>query len=154
MKPEDLRDEVAIELEQMEATVKELLSLVKDISGREPTVREKTAAAAFLAQFYNGVENILKRICNYHNHPLPAGDTWHIELFKLFCAPPHPSLPVLFDETLATTLAPYRRFRHVAFHGYGVQLEWSRMAEGVRKVENIFSQFRKSLADYLTTIET
>jgi hypothetical protein len=36
-----------------------------DVASREPTVREKTAAAAFLAQFYNGVEIILKRISRY-----------------------------------------------------------------------------------------
>jgi hypothetical protein len=40
-----------------------------------PTVREQTAAAAFLAQFYNGIENILKRISIFYEVPLPTGDT-------------------------------------------------------------------------------
>ena len=70
MKPAELGEEIAVDLEALEATVNELLAL------RRETVREKTAAAAFLAQSYNGIENILKRISRCH-----------IELF--FCATGH-----------------------------------------------------------------
>jgi hypothetical protein len=152
MKPADLCEEIAVELEALEATVNELLALHEDVAGREPTVREKTAAAAFLAQFYNGVENILKRISSYHTVPLPTGDTWHIDLFERFCSPPDAPLPTLFDESLAAALAPYRRFRHIAFHSYAFQLDWSRMAEGVAGVHEVFSQIKASLSTYLQTI--
>ncbi len=149
MKLAELGEEITVELEAIEATVKELLALQRDVAHREPTVREKTAAAAFLAQFYNGIENILKRISRYHNVPLPAGQTWHVDLFQRFCSPSHPDLPILFDEALASALAPYRRFRHIAFHGYGFQLDWGRMVEGVANVQQVFSQFKASLSDYL-----
>jgi hypothetical protein len=43
--------------------------------------------------------------------------------------------------------------RHVAFHGYGFQLEWGRMAEGVARIQNVFSQFRSSLSDYMKSIK-
>jgi hypothetical protein len=152
MKPAELGEEIAVELEALEATVDELLALQRDVAHREPTVREKTAAAAFLAQFYNGIENILRRISRYHNVPLPTGETWHVDLFQRFCRPSHPALPALFDEALASALAPYRRFRHVAFHGYGFQLDWSRMAEGVVNLQDMFSQLKAVLSDYLATI--
>ncbi len=119
MNPAELREEIVVELEAMEMTVSELLALQQDMVEREPTVRENTATAAFLAQFYNGLENILKRICHFHGVPLPTGETWHIELFQRFSAPADPGLPQLFNEALASVLAPYRRFRHVAFHSYG-----------------------------------
>ncbi len=153
MKPTELGEEIAVDLEALEATVNELEALRRDVAGREPTVREKTAAAAFLAQFYNGIENILKRISRYHDVPLPTDETWHVELFQRFCLPSHPDLPALFDEALAPALAPYRRFRHVAFHGYGFQLEWSRMSAGVTSVQNVFSQLKASLSDYLESID-
>jgi hypothetical protein len=153
VKPDELCDEIAIELEALEATVDELLALQRDIAHREPTVRERTAAAAFLAQFYNGIENILKRISRYHNVPLPTGETWHVDLFQRFCSPSHPRLPTLFNETLASALAPFRRFRHVAFHSYGFQLDWSRMAEGIARVQGVFSRFKASLSDYLKTLD-
>jgi hypothetical protein len=90
MKAAQLREEIAVELDALARTVDELLALRQDITDREPNVREKTAAAAFLAQFYNGVENILKRISRYHNVPLPTGETWHIDLFQRFCRPSNP----------------------------------------------------------------
>jgi len=150
---EELEEEIAVELEALESTVSELLSLQGDVASREPTVREKTAAAAFLAQFYNGVENILKRISRYHNVTIPSGETWHVDLFQQYCSPIKPDLPTLLDKPMSSALAPYRRFRHVAFHGYGFQLEWERMAEGVAMIQNVFSQLKSQLSDYLESIK-
>ena len=145
----DLEQELSVELDALQTTADELSALQHDVAGREPTIREKTAAAAFLAQFYNGIENILKRISRHHGVPLPTGETWHVELFRHFCQPAYPGLPLLFDDALALALAPYRRFRHVAFHGYGFQLDWSRMAEGVANVQNVLDQIQVALSDYL-----
>jgi hypothetical protein len=75
---------VGVELEALEAIVQELLSLQADVADREPTVREQTATAAFLAQFYTGVENILKRISAYHNVPVPTGETGMWTSFGVF----------------------------------------------------------------------
>ena len=66
MTVDELREEIGIELESIGNTVRELASLRTDLGTREPTIREKTAAAAFMAQFYGGVENILKRICRFN----------------------------------------------------------------------------------------
>ena len=44
----------------------------------------------------------------------------------------------LREEVAVELVAPYRRFRHVAFHSYGFQLDWSRMAEGVANVQSVF----------------
>jgi len=150
---EELEEEITVELESLESTVNELQSLQGDVVGREPTVREKTAAAAFLAQFYNGVENILKRLSRYHNVAIPSGETWHVDLFQLYCSPIKPDLPTLLDKVMSVALAPYRRFRHVAFHGYGFQLEWERMAEGVAGIQNVFSRFKSSLSEYMESIK-
>ena len=65
MTPGDLREEIAIEAEALEATLTELASLHQDVGGPGPTARELAAAGLFLANFYNGIENILKRICRH-----------------------------------------------------------------------------------------
>lgn len=148
-----LRDEIHIELESMNAIVGELIALQLDLEKREPSVREKTAAAAFLSQFYNGLENILKRISCYNGVPLPDGETWHIELFQRFSSPAYSGLPELFNTQLAAKIAPYRRFRHVAFHSYGFQLDWMRMKEGVDNIHKVFNQIKSSLAKYLKSVE-
>ena len=148
-----LREELSIELEMMGTAVAEAVSLLNDsLDVQEPTVREKTAAAAFLAQFYGGIENILKRIHRYHGIPLPTGDAWHIEIFKRFCNPPHSPFPVLFDASLAADLAPFRKFRHVVYHGYGFQFDWSRMKDGLGSVEGVYSRFSSAVAGYLSKL--
>jgi hypothetical protein len=153
VKASELRVQVEIELEGMAVVVNELVSLQRDVDSREPTLREKTAAAAFLAQFYSGLENTLKRISQYHDIEIPSGDNWHIELFQRFCAPVLPGLPVLFSETLAVHLAPYRRFRHVALHSYGFQLDWERMQEGITALPVVFVAVQDTLFRYLRFIE-
>lgn len=152
MTSDELKKEINIELELIETVLQELALLRKDAGGREPTVREKTAAAGFMAQFYGGVENILKRINHFYGIPLPSGDTWHIDLFKRFCKPPYKLLPILFDETLELSMAPYRKFRHVVHHGYCFQLDWDRMKEGLENIDEVFSIFKAKLFDYLRTL--
>ena len=146
---EELREEISIELEYIETTVREATDLLNDVSMRKPTVRELTAAAAFLAQFYGGIENILKRIHRYHNIPMPTGDARHVEIFNRFCVPPFLPFPILFDELLATDLLPFRKFRHVVHHGYGFQLDWDRMRGGLEKVDDVHSRFVSSVSNYL-----
>ncbi len=149
----ELCEEISIELEMMGTVVSEAVSLINDLASKEPTVREKTAAAAFLAQFYGGIENILKRIHRYHGIPMPVGDSWHIDIFKRFCSPPYTPFPVLFDNELAADLSPFRKFRHVVYHGYGFQFDWERMKEGLGIVENVYSRFATSIADYMTKLK-
>lgn len=152
MSGDELREEINIELELMETIVKEIDSLWQDVAEREPSIREKTASAAFLAQFYGGVENILKRIHRFQGLQLPSGDTWHTELFLRFCTPPYAGLPHLFDDTLALAMAPYRKFRHVVYHSYGFQIDWERMNAGIEHVGKVFSKFKARLAEYLLTV--
>jgi len=153
MTTDELRKEISIDLDLIDTLLQELASLHKDISGREPTVRERTAAAAFMAQFYSGIENILKRVSYFYSVPLPVGDTWHIDLFKRFCSPQYGSLPILFDESLASAMAPFRKFRHVVYHGYGIQLDWERMKEGLVNIYDVYSRFKTKLSAYLNEME-
>ena len=127
MTSNELIEEIRIELDNIEIVLQELDCLYKDVKSSEVSMRNKTAAAAFLAQFYGGIENILKRISLFCNVSLPAGNSWHVELFKRFCDPHVKPLPLLFDKALSEDLAPFRKFRHVVHHGYGFQLDWDRM---------------------------
>jgi len=150
--PADLRAEIDIELEAVGKVLAELSSLHADIGNREPTVREKTAAATFLAQFYGGIENILKRISKFHKVPLPTGESWHFDLFERFCTPSYSPLPALFDNSLKAGLSPFRRFRHVVYHSYSFELEWERMKEGIEKAPEIFSRFSGKVEDFLKSL--
>ena len=148
MTADDLRAEIDIDIEAIETALEKLAALYADVGDRRATVREKTAAASFLAQFYGGIENILKRISLFHNMPLPASKTWQMDLFKRFCIPSYRSLPELFDEFLASGLSPYRRFRHVFYHSYSFELEWERMKEGIERAPHLFALFKEKVLKY------
>lgn len=152
MSPEELTRDVRAELELMAETVEEAARLAEDAHGRSPTVREKTAGGAFMAQFYSGVENILKRLCRFHDAERPGGGAWHLELFEWFCAPARAPLPALFDEALAERLAAYRRFRHVVRHSYGLQLEWNEMEGGLEQLSEVFADFRRTVLLYIDSL--
>ena len=145
MTSDELIEEIRIELENIEIVLKELACLYEDVKSSEVSLRNKTAAAAFHAQFYGGIENILKRISRFYGVSLPSGNLWHVKLFRRFCKPPLEPLPLLFDKALSEDLAPYRKFRHVVHHGYGFQLDWDRMQEGIERSHEIFARFKTSI---------
>jgi hypothetical protein len=140
-----LREEISIQLELMEGTLREIELLQMDLGSRKPTTREVAAAAAFLADFYTGVENILKRISRCYGVAMPLGEDWHMELFNRFCEPEFYGLPIIFDHQQKKVFAAYRSFRHVMHHGYAMQLDWERMAEGVKQVNAAYTPFRAKL---------
>jgi hypothetical protein len=148
----ELSEEIAIEIEMLQEIVRELQALRTELGDKEPTVREKAAAGAFLAQFYGAVENILKRISRFHAVPLPTGDTWHMEIYKRFCSPGLFGLPVLFDDQLSVSMSAYRKFRHVVYHGYVFQLDWNRMREGIDNIDAVSKRFTANLERYLESI--
>ena len=154
MNPNDLREEIAIELEAMKQTLDELTALLHDVTGRQATTRELAAAGLFLANLYNAVENILKRICKYHSVDIPAGPNWHMELARSFSDPPNQALPTLLNEKLARDLAPYRQFRHVVHHGYGFQLKWQDMLPGINGAKDVMSRFQKAVEAHLKAIDS
>lgn len=64
----------------------------------------------------------------------------------------HDPLPLLFDDSLARDMAAFRKFRHVVYHGYGFQLDWGRMQEGMANIASLFHRFTASLQGYLITL--
>lgn len=152
MKPTELAEQLDIEFEAIQLTVDELSSLCEDVSGREPSVRELAAAGLFLANFYNGIENVLKRICRFHEIDIPMASDWHVELTKAFCDPPAEGLPLLLNRQLADDLAPFRQFRHVVHHGYGFRLRWSDMLPGVAGAGEVFARFKAAVENHLREI--
>ncbi|MFQ5865798.1 MAG: hypothetical protein ACE5IW_11275 [bacterium] len=153
MNYEELCEEITIEFEALDIIVAELIQVHDEYQEGKPSIREITAAGAFLAQFYNGIENILKRFYKFSGQSLPQGFDWHIALFKAFCDPPTENLPLIFTNELETKFVPFRRFRHVVHHGYGFQLDWDRIKPGIEEIQSIYSQFKKVVKLRLTELE-
>jgi len=152
MNAQKLREVIELELSLMQATVVELTALAARLKNEEPANIEKAGAGACLAQFYGGVERILVRVCKDCNVPIPTGGDWHQQLFRMFGDPPTEGLPALIDSRMEEALLPYRKFRHVFVHGYGVMLDWSRMVDGVKSAEAVFRAFAERVEQYLGSL--
>ncbi|MBM4041278.1 MAG: hypothetical protein FJ290_22475 [Planctomycetes bacterium] len=152
MNATELRQEIELEFDAIERTLAELASLSSDTTGRAPTTREVAAAGLFLANFYNGVESVLKRIRLFHGIPMPSGPTWHLELLKGFCDPPREGLPLLIAAPLEGKLAPYRRLRHVVHHGYGFRFQWEQIQPGIDAAASVFQELREAVVKHLESL--
>jgi hypothetical protein len=145
----ELRVEVEIELGHLRRIAGELDQITAEVrGGLEPDLRLRTAAGAFLQQFYNGVENVLRRFARFYEVALPEGEHYHAELLARF-AELSSRLPPLLDRELFAELDRYRSFRHVFRQAYGFQLEWSRFEEGVAHAADVFGRFEARVQEAL-----
>lgn len=46
-------------------------------------------------------------------------------------------------------MAPYRKFMHVVYHGYGFQMYWDRLSVRIENISDVFNKFRVKLDEYL-----
>ena len=136
----DLVNEINIELKNMEIIVNETVNLIRTIGNDNPDNIQKTALAAFASQFYNGVENILKRIIKYYNLQMPKGEDWHIQLLKMFSPNSNYDINIKFNLELYNFLNDLRRFRHYFFHGYSINIDFQILKESL---EDFFQMFEK-----------
>jgi hypothetical protein len=148
-----LRKEVLLELDELSAVASEIDSLLNDTQDRTGTVRECTAAGGFLAQYYGGIENILKRFVKALDGELPSGDEWHIRLVGMFAEGTTSGMPVLFGKPLATTLGQLRRVRHVVRNAYGRELTWDRLVPAMQASTQILPQLRTAFLSALDTLK-
>ncbi len=145
MLDEQFRAEILLELENLDQLCKEVHKILEHSKTHSPDNISKAALGTYLAQFYNGIENILKRIAKGKEVTLPKSEQWHRELFLMFCDNGHKELPVLFEGSLVSDMTAFRKFRHVVFHGYSFTLDWEIIATGAERIDTIFGDFKEAL---------
>ncbi len=97
--------------------------------------------------FYNGIENILKRISKEYYLTMPKGESWHKELLVLSFNPPKGKIPIL-NQGIVERLHPYRNFRHRFISGYGFQLRGEKMLDLVDNIEPLWIDIKKAISDF------
>ncbi|GAB1350973.1 hypothetical protein MASR1M107_31880 [Ignavibacteriales bacterium] len=136
---------IRIEVETIENILNEINGIIREYSDSEPDIRIKAALASFIAQFYNGVENIMKRIMKINGRTLPKGENWHAELFNQFIESDDPNTPVLFRGPDVLINKKLRKFRHIVYHGYSFRLEYELMKSNVMGLQDSFKSFVQNL---------
>lgn len=148
MKNQELIDEINNEINYLDISINLIIELNKMIANNEPDNIQKAAMNQFIAEFYNGIENILKRICKLNNFPIPYGEDSHIQLFNLFIANSNNNLPVIFIPKVADEFKKIRKFRHFVIHGYSFKVDWSYLKDSVANIEPTYQIVKKEILHY------
>ena len=148
-----LKVEVESDLSDLERIVAEINSARDDIGSTLPEFRDKAAFGSFLHSFYNGVENILKRVAEEVDHSVPVGEAWHRALLRHMTNPVEGVRPpVLHGETM-NALGPYLGFRHFFRHSYTFEINWSKLRPLVENAESVLRKVKMDLETFLGELE-
>ena len=143
----ELKEDVLDEERAIEETLERLSIVRNQFSAQEKDYSVEPAMGTYLMNFYNGVENIIKRISKGYYLTMPKGANWHKELLILSANPPQGKIP-LFSQNIVEKLNPYRNFRHRFVSGYGFQLKAEKMLELVDNIEPLWSEIKLAISNF------
>jgi len=147
----DLKEDILDEEKAIEETLERLCRIRNSFNSQKEDYLVEPAMGTYLMNFYNGIENILKRICKEYYLILPKGESWHKELLILSYKPPEGKIPIFNRETIER-LAPYRNFRHRFVSGYGFQLNGEKMLDLIDNIDPLWIEIKKSINEFLERI--
>ena len=126
-----------------------VLSKIKEIKSCEATEINTAALAVYLMNFYNGIENIMKRIAKDYYENMPKGADWHKDLLKRSCS--RNGKKALFSKETTDRLYDYLTFRHYFVHGYGFKLKWAEMKALADNAEALWMDIKSQLAEFMSS---
>lgn len=136
-----LKEQCEAEFENIDSVVAELFLLAKPDKSKY-SVAELAAIATFLHNFYNGVENILKRILYATGAELKNTSTWHKDLLQSAHA------AAIISNDLYNNLSNYLSFRHYFVHAYSFTLRWDELRPLVSGLAETLAQVKAAANDF------
>ena len=143
-----LQSEINQEILSLEALLRELETLKPRLAQKEISNLDLRAAGSILHDFYNGVENIFRRVAQELNGGLPAGEDWHKQLLTDMSLDVKGVRPPLVSEDLKLKLQKYLGFRHIFRNVYGFHLEQEQIKAMVKEFPRILSWLRREIAAF------
>lgn len=139
--------------EDLDRILNEAERCLEDLSNREPTYLELRGAADIAHDFYNVVEHFFERVAVEMNGGMPAGADSHVQLLRRMTREVETIRPAVVEESLASRLHEFLRFRHVFRHGYGFSLEWAKLVPLLQGSQELAEELRRQLDAFVISIE-
>ena len=142
-----LKECIDSEFENIQTVISELEKVVLPRKNVYSTV-ELAAIATFLHNFYNGAENILKRIFVFQKLEIKPSPTWHKDLLE------QAEKIGIISSALHDSLMGFLSFRHFFVHSYCFSLKWDQIAPLASSGREVSDYFINSVSEYLKQIES
>lgn len=143
----ELREDVLDEEKAIDETLGRLCEVRNKFDSQTKDYAIEPAMGTYLMNFYNGIENILKRISKDYYSSMPTGPSWHKELLALSTNPPEGKIAI-FNHDIVEMLHPYRNFRHRFISGYGYQLKGEKMLELINNAELLWTDIKTAISGF------
>ncbi len=147
----ELKEDVLDEEKAIDKTIEKLCRIRGKFDPQEKDILIEPAMGTYLMNFYNGIENILKRIAKEYYLITPKGNSWHKELIVLSYNAPEGKIPIL-NQALSEGIVPYKNFRHRFVSGYGFQLKGEKMLELIDNVESLWGDIKKAISEFFNRL--
>lgn len=146
----DIEDELArlAQLEQVFASVRDKL----DLAPEQVSAYDRGAIGYLLHNFYNGCENIFRRIAAFFENDI-GPDTWHADLLRRMRLEIQGYRPAVIDEQLYRLLDDFRGFRHVFRNAYSFELDWERERLVARRFERAADLMQGQVRAFLARLD-
>jgi hypothetical protein len=146
-----LREQLVLERQLLHRQLDELRALRSACAKQPPSSVERSALAVMLHSFYNGIENLFKRIAVAYDGGIPGGSAAHRDLLDLM-ARGTPLRPQVISESLRDALDPYLDFRHMLRHAYSFHLDWEKMATLVMDCDSVLVRIDAEIEVFLNSL--
>jgi hypothetical protein len=123
------------EIENIDNVVK----LLKNKKNKKLNSFELAGLGVYLHNFYNGLENIIKRVLEFKKIKVKESPFWHKELLL------EAVKQNIIDDELHNYLLNYLTFRHYFIHGYAFKLEYLKLKNLMKDIDLVYSKFKKDV---------
>jgi predicted nucleotidyltransferase len=149
-----LIERIVDERKKIEGTIKEIAIELQKIEEAPIQYRRNIefTIARYIVDFYNGMENIFRRIALDIDLNIPDGRQSHKDLLVQMAEPRKERPPVISSKNVVI-LDTFLRFRHVSTHIYGYELDYEQTEILAKQVGELFSCLADELDAFIANLE-
>ena len=145
---ETIVSDIKFEIGQIDQLFTAYADLFEQLENEAPSMVELAAIATILHSFYNGIENIFRRIAKGIDEKIPEGVAWH-RLLLAQMTKPNSSRQAVLTAKSENQLKQYLNFRHFFRHSYSFVLDWDEMKDLALSVEAVWEETKSELLAFL-----
>ena len=138
MRVNNFKENFNAEIENINNVLKEIEKLAGLKSEKMDNVKI-AAAGTFLHNFYNGIENIIKRALIVEGVKIKNSFNWHKETLLKAKA-----LDIITEKT-HINLIQFLSFRHYFIHGYSFKIMPDELLLLLKQTDEVFNEFKKEI---------